>query len=288
MEKYEDPIRTTAQIRSAGVNIHLDVYPQEEKSSPVLIYNHGMASYCRLFVIPAMRFYRLGYTVALPDQKGNGFSGGRRGDYTVPEAVQNILDTVEWAEQNFSGPRFMMGGSLGGALTYYAAAAGAKVQAIACINLWDLSEATHAINRSVRLKLLYRLIKWTEPTLGHCRISMERFLKFEDLLDPRDLAFVDLWKNDPMIAKKVSLRHLFSQTHTPPAVPLEKNATPVIVFNQEKDKILPPHLTRKSYERLGGPKRYVELQGWGHWSLQPAFWNTIVAESHSWFQQRHL
>lgn len=279
-----DPYRQTTQIRSTGVDIHLDIYAQKDRSAPVILYNHGMASYSRLFVIPAMRFFRLGYTVILPDQKGNGFSQGRRGDNTVEESVQNIIDATQWAGRNFDGPRFMMGGSLGGALTYYAAAAGAEVEAISCINLWNLAEAAQVIEKSPYLKAVYTLLKWITPLLGKIRIPIEWFLRFNDFLDSRDAAFIEIWKNDPWIARKVSLRHLWSQTHTPPPVPFEENTVPIIVFNQEKDLILPPKLTRRSYESLGGLKRYVELKGWGHWSIQPEFWNIIVSETDRWFK----
>src|SRR5258708_7961854 len=83
------------------------------------------------------RFYDAGYSVVLADQKGQGFSGGRRGDYTIAECVQNIVDTGLWARQRFNESIFMAGASAGGTLAYYAAAQGAPVKAIAVLNLFD-------------------------------------------------------------------------------------------------------------------------------------------------------
>jgi len=45
-----------------------------------------------------------------------------------------------------------------------------------------------------------------------------------------------------------------------------------------------PKLTRRNFERLGGPKRYVEVP-FGHWSSDPQFWNEIVDASDHWFRE---
>jgi predicted alpha/beta-fold hydrolase len=130
-------LRQEFYINSSGVQIHLDVYERPEKNAPVIVFNHGGAGYCRLFVEVALMFYDLGYTVVLPDQRGQGFSGGVRGDYTIAEITQNVRDTVKWAKNRYDSPIFMAGGSVGGALTYYGAVAGGDVEAIACLNLFD-------------------------------------------------------------------------------------------------------------------------------------------------------
>ena len=120
------------------MELHLDVYQRPEREAPVVIFNHGGAGYCRLFVPLALQFYGLGYTVVLPDQRGQGLSGGVRGDFTFSECVQNVIDVAHWAKQQLETPLFLAGGSLGGGLTYYAAA-GEPAPAIACLNRLDLS-----------------------------------------------------------------------------------------------------------------------------------------------------
>lgn len=62
--------------------------------------------------------YAHGYTVILPEQRGQGMSEGRRGDYTAADLVQNIVDVSRWARQRYDGRPFMGGGGL----SYYAAA----------------------------------------------------------------------------------------------------------------------------------------------------------------------
>lgn len=87
-----------------------------------------------------------------------------------------------------------------------------------------------------------------------------------------------------MPPRQISLRHLASGSTTPAAVPLEENRIPTLVINQALDEMVDPKLTRRNFERLGGPKRYVEVP-FGHWSSDPQFWNEIVDASDHWFRE---
>jgi alpha-beta hydrolase superfamily lysophospholipase len=285
-------LRQEVSISSTGVALHVDLYPRPEPDAPVLLFNHGAAGYCRLFVPLALAFYDLGYTVILPDQRGQGLSGGRRGDYSVSECIQNIVDTAHWARSRFVGPLYMAGGSVGGAYTYYAAAAGAPALAIACLNLFDFGNPAGglAISRLSGLRrypalagLVTGSLKLSAP-LGWMRLPFAWFGAFDRLMDARDAPFQARWDADPIPPRLVALRSLASTLSTPPAVPFEHNRTPVLVINQALDRMVDPAATRRSYERLGGPKRYLEIP-FGHWSSQPAFWMTVVGACHAWFQQ---
>jgi len=59
---------------------------------------------------------------------------------------------------------------------------------------------------------------------------------------------------------------------------------PVLVINQSLDRMVDANVTRNNYERLGGPKRYLEVP-FGHWSSQPEFWETIVRAADEWFKE---
>jgi pimeloyl-ACP methyl ester carboxylesterase len=284
-----DALRQVVALRSAGVSIHLDVYPQSNPGAPVVVFNHGGAGYCRLFVPLALSFYERGYTVVLPDQRGQGFSGGTRGDYTIAECAQNILDATRWARGRFAGPIFLAGGSVGGALSYYAAAAGAPVAAIACLNLFDFGgdDALH-FSRLAPLaahtaggRLMRALLALLRP-LDWMRLPAHWLARFDKLMDDRDAIFQRQWNADPVPPRRLSLRQVASNLTTPPAVCFERNAVPTLVLNQARDRMVDPAITRRNYERLGGPKRYVELD-YGHWSNDPAFWDAVVVVCDTWF-----
>jgi alpha-beta hydrolase superfamily lysophospholipase len=291
VEKSE-MIREEFEITSTGVNIHVDVYPNPDPKAPVLIFNHGAAGYCRLFVQLALSFYERGYTVVLPDQRGQGLSDGRRGDYTISECVQNIVDVANWAKNRFSASLFMAGGSVGGALTYYAAAAGAPVNAIACLNLFDFGNGMDGISISrfasfarypAIIKLLQVGMMFLKPLHG-IRIPFNWVGAFDKLMDERDKEFQSQWDADSVPPRLVSLRSLASNMTTAPTISFEENRVPVLVINQSLDKMVDIRVTKHNYERLGGPKHHLEVP-FGHWSSQPQFWETIVTSCDEWFQQ---
>ncbi|MDZ4165265.1 MAG: alpha/beta fold hydrolase [Smithellaceae bacterium] len=287
-----DKIREEIEIQSTGVNIHLDVYQNPDSDAPVVIFNHGAAGYCRLFVPLALSFYERGYTVVLPDQRGQGLSGGRRGDYSISECVQNIVDVAHWAKNRFCTPLFMAGGSVGGALTYYAAAAGAPANAIACLNLFDFGNGIDGIRISrvaflARYTAIVKMFKagmaLLKPLHG-LRIPFNWLGAFDKLMDERDAEFQSQWDADPIPPRLVSLRSLASNMTAAPAISFEENPVPVLVINQSLDKMVDMGVTRHNYERLRMPKRYLEVP-FGHWSSQPEFWETIVQSCDEWFSE---
>lgn len=291
MLQQADALRQVHSIESAGVMIHLDVYPQNDPAAPVVLVNHGGAGYCRLLIPLALEFHRRGYSVVLPDQRGQGFSGGGRGDYTIAECTKNIVDAAHWARGRFSEPLFIAGGSVGGALSYYAAAAGAPAQAIACLNLFDFGSAD-ALNFS-RLAPLARtpggavmlrsLLILARP-FAHIRLPANWLARFDRLMDDRDIAFQRCWDADPIPPRWLSLRQIASNLETPPKVPFEDNKMPVLVINQARDRMVDPAITRRNYERLGGRKRYLELD-FGHWSSDPGFSGALVDACDPWFRE---
>ena len=244
------------------------------------------------FKLKKTSFYDLGYTVILPDQRGQGLSGGTRGDYTILECVQNIVDVAHWAEDRFQGPLFMAGGSVGGALTYYAAAAGTSARAIACLNLFNFENGIDGIQIS-RVAFLSRcnaIVKMLRignvllKPIHRLRLPFHWIGAFDKLMDERDAEFQAQWDADPVPPRLVSLRSLASNMTTAPAIPFEKNQVPALVINQSLDKMVNPGVTRRNYEKLSGLKHYIEIP-FGHWSNQPEFWKTIVESSDKWFRK---
>lgn len=279
--------RRQHQLLSTGVRINLDLYEQADRSAPVLIFNHGGGGYSRLFIPIAQALYQRGYTVILPDQRGQGLSEGDRGDFTVTQHVTNIVDAAHWVRSEYQGPIYMGGGSLGGGLTYYAAAAGAPVEALILHNLYDFSPGGDGLALS-RLAPLARIpgfatLSGLNTTLAArvlpgLKIPYRWLGVFERMVDERAVGFYQQWSADPYPIKAVSLRYIHSLMTTPPAIPLEQSPFRALVINQTRDRMVQPEVTRRNYARLGGDKHYVEID-YGHWAMGSAFvaeWTTIV------------
>lgn len=254
-----------------------------------MIFNHGGGGYSRLFLPIARALHGLGYTVILPDQRGQGLSEGDRGDFTVSQHVTNIVDVAHWARRAYRGQLFMGGGSLGGGLTYYAAAAGAPVDALILHNLYAFEPGGDglALSRMAaldRVPGVHALSRWSLSPLARLwpsfKIPYGWLGVFENMVDERAAGFYARWREDPFPIKRVSLRYIHSLMTTSPAIPFERSPFRSLVINQTRDRTVRPAVTRRNFERLGGDKRYVEID-YGHWAMSDAFvaeWSQIVAD----------
>ena len=276
----------TYHIPSGDIGVHLDVYAQPRQSAPTVVIVHGLMTYGRLFLPMIRLFYERGYTVICPDLVGNGFSGGIRGDSPVGQATATLVDATLWARQRFDGPLFLLGISLGGAVVYAAAAAGAPVTAVACLDLFTFDD--HAALRqntaTPQLIGLLPVLRALAGPFGWVRLPTQWLNTMQHVVAPEEAQYVQTWFKDPLLPHSMTLRTIVSAGYTPPAVPLEANTIPTLVMNQACDKVLCPDVTRASYHRLGGLKKYVEFENSPHWSFAPAFQERIVAESDAWYR----
>lgn len=286
-------LRQEMTIHSTGVNIHMDVYEQLDKSAPTLIVNHGAGGYSRIFLQLILMMYERGYTVIAPNQRGQGYSEGDRGDFTVGQFVQNIVDVTQWARAHYSGAVFLFGGSVGSGLVYNAADS-APIDAVICHNLYDFGSIhdTIAMSRFAALRhipgypaLMSATIRVLAGLMPGLRLPFRALGKFKAMVDERDTQFYAIWKHDPLPIKSVSLRYLQSTFTTPARIPFEANTRTILVINPTRDKMVSPAVTKRNYERLGGPIQYVEID-YGHWATGEAFVNEYIRIVDDYLQQQ--
>lgn len=276
------------RIESAGISLHLDHYRQADPGAPIVVLNHGGGGHAGLLAGLALTLFERGMTVVVPDQKGQGRSGGSRGDFTLAAAVGNIVDAALYARGLGTGPLVLAGGSIGGGLTYYAAAdlarRGRAPAAAICLNLFDFSHPATALGLTRFSGLagvpglaaaLRAAVALLPPGL---RLPYRPLARFAEMTDARDraLGFLPIWQRDPLVMTSVTARYMASLMATAPAIAFEDNRLPVLVINQLRDRMVSPALTLGCYRRLGGPVAYAEID-WGHYSLLPAF-NRAVAD----------
>ncbi|MCG8346277.1 MAG: alpha/beta hydrolase [Chloroflexales bacterium] len=302
---YYDPavIQRTEQllqehnILSTGVNLYMNVYERPEKDAPVFVFNHGGGGYSGIFITLALAFYDRGYTVVIADMQGHGRTGvgDMKGDFTIDGMAQNVVDVVAWARRRYSGNIFMGSGSIGSGITYNAIALGAAVNAVVTLQLYAFDDPRTALLLS-KFAALVRIPGLAWAFKAFSRPLAQRFPKlrlpylplahWEHMLDERDRAhgFVDKWKHDPYTPRTITLKAFASLQYSPPRISLARNQTPWLVINTMRDKMAPPHVTKDTYARLGGPKKYVEID-WGHFSHQAAFMDEFVTLADAWFKQ---
>jgi alpha-beta hydrolase superfamily lysophospholipase len=280
-------LRQNFMIDAASAHINVDAYLQADPNAPVILLNHGEASYARLMVPVALALFDRGYSVLAPDQRGHGFSNGESEDYTLEHLTQDLLNSAHWSRRMVSGPLIIAGVNQGSGLAYAATGMGAPVIGMILHHLYDFSslEAILSTSRfSVLASLpggshlaggLARALMAVAPGL---RLSYDSLTRFNDYLDERDNGNQEAWMEDPLFSRTISLRHAVSTFSTPPPVPFEENALPALVINPIRDTLFDPEITRRGFERLGGSKTYSEID-FGHWSLGQMFaeeWAQIV------------
>jgi hypothetical protein len=236
----------------------------------------------------------------MPDLKGHGRTGGAgaaKGDWTIPELAQNIVDVVAWTRQHYQGPIFAGSGSIGTGFLYNAVAMGAEVSAVATLQFYGLDDPrtplllskfaalANAPGLARVMQVQKRLLARLAPKL---RLPYLAMAYWDNMLDERDKSkgFVPKWKRDPFTPRTITLAAFASMQNSPPAVPLEQNCTPWLVMNTMRDTMVPPQVTTDTYARLGGTKQYVEID-WGHYSLHPEFMEEFVRHNDAWFR-RHM
>ncbi|MCU0491985.1 MAG: alpha/beta hydrolase [Chloroflexaceae bacterium] len=283
-------------LRSGDDDLYVNVYQRPERDAPVFVGNHGGGGYSGIFIPLALAFYERGYTVVIADMQGHGRTGvgPTKGDFTIDGMARNIVDVVAWARQRYSGPVFMGSGSIGSGITYNAVAMGAAVHAVATAQLYAFDDPRTALLVSKFAPLanmaglawgIKRITRPLARRFPRLRLPYLPMAHWDAMFDERDQGrgFVPIWKRDPYTPRSITLRALASMQYSPPRIPLAQNQTPWLVINTMRDKMVPPHVTEETYQRLGGPRQYVEMD-WGHFSHQPAFTEQFVSLTDAWFK----
>ncbi len=299
-----DARRQRLRIPSDGIELNVELYEQASPTAPVFVFNHGGGGYSGLFARLARELFERGYTVALPDQRGQGFSAGDRSDFIIPELVVDITNVFDVLRTRYSGPIVLAGGSFGGALTYMAGAVlqrrgATQPAALVCHNLYDLGLPADALGLS-RMAPLGRLPGFaalaSSITALAARAAPGLRLPFHWLGDFRAMVdesageFFSLWRKDPQPIRRVSLRYLNSVFSSPPAAPFEKNTLPILVLNPLRDRMTAPQITERNWRRLqkgAGLCEYATLDC-GHWSLDPSITRQWAAIAHDFLTRNRL
>lgn len=105
------------------------------------------------------------------------------------------------------------------------------------------------------------------------------------MVDERDLGFYELWSEDPLPLRRVSLRYLQSVGSSPPAIRFEDNHLPILVINPTRDRMTPPAITEQNFRRLSGPAEYAPID-FGHWSVSASFAREWAGTVDGWLRKR--
>jgi alpha-beta hydrolase superfamily lysophospholipase len=272
-------------IDSAGSKIHLDLCIKD-KAAPTIVFSHGMAGYGRLLAPYACRLFAMGFNILLPDLKGYGHNKGQRGHWKWSDLVENLIDTSLYAKKRFQGDLFLAGGSMGGVIAYHAVCQGAPVKAAACYCLFDFQDMElikESSSYGPFTPLVKASLKWLSKAAPNFSIPASRVSSYDNLSDCAE--FNNLVKQDPLGGNTMTLTAAAEMTSVVLPIPFEKfDKVPILVIQPGADKMTPAKFTKKAFDLLETPaKKYVELEGRGHWVLDDEGVDLICSEIKQWF-----
>jgi len=270
IKEWEENVKLE-RIRSFSREIRLEIFESKNKKSPVIIFSHGIAGYARVllpFVIPLCK---LGYTVIVPDLQGYGYNDGVKGDSEWNEHVQNLIDTSKYANNEYDGPIFLGGASMGGPLAYSAGAISSCVDGLVCWCLWDFSDKEFMLNETSTGKATYILMpifNFLSKYMGKVRIKTYHLVSYDTLSDSK--RFNTLVKNDPQAGTHITLKGAASLVlDSKPPVKHKDFTKPVLVVQPGEDKMTPKKYIKKTFDALGSKKkRYIEIENIPHFPTE--------------------
>jgi pimeloyl-ACP methyl ester carboxylesterase len=251
-----------ATITSRGLRLHADLYPAGA-ADPVVLFLHGTGKYARFYQPFLERLASAGFNVLGLDHQGHGYSEGRRGDFTIPELVQNTRDALAYARREL-GPRLaLVGSSQGGIVALYTLTEDDSVTSAVCHNAALLNEPeTRQIRVSDFSRTVRPLVPFAARLAPWARVPIRRYLPIENIYD--DLAVGRLERFDRMVVDSYTLRSFASLATAAPARPVESIQTPTLFLAAEKDRLFPLEYFRSIYDRLTCPKELAIVPNTGH------------------------
>ncbi|MBN1365265.1 MAG: alpha/beta fold hydrolase [Syntrophaceae bacterium] len=255
-------------VMSGEIRLHLDVIPVDTRR-PTVVFMPGTNAYAMLYGEFLTALADEGYNIVGFDPRGHGRSGGRRGSYTMPELLTDMLTAVDYARQRFGDPVAIAGSSQGGITAFYAAASGTPMACAICHNAADLSNPDSV--RLTRYPFLGRLLKPAAMrmarVLPELKIPMIAYLNLK--AEPvRNMGSAkDLIDHDPLLIPYIRLKTMASMGSDPPPCPVEEIKTPVMILHAGADGIFPTDYIQSLYARLTCKKDLRIYEGLPHYII---------------------
>lgn len=265
--------------------IHVEKYSFGNNS--VIIFCPGLVLYSKMLIGIAKKFSEKNFDVVIFDPPGEGLSSGKRNFFTISETTEVIHKIIEDLKKDYDHI-FLSGISLGGATAYFAGSSHADVSAMSIINVFDFSkeQLNSLFYSQPKLSKYSFILPVLNKAIPSYALNLGRAINFPKRKNREDTRFQKIWQSDPIAKNNMTIRKIHSLLNTRQAVPFEKNITPILVANQERDRLLNPEATKKNFEKLSGEKKYIILKEQPHWSISNDFWDPFIKETDNWFKKQ--
>ena len=261
-------------IENDGLKIHCVVFSHQE-GAPSVVFIPGTSVYALCYAELLYGLYQEGFNVIGFDPRGQGQSGGIRGDYTIMEQVRDASAVCAYARKRFKAPVFIMGSSQGGIEAFYLSATDEPLAGAVCHNLADLADP-----ESIRLarfgpkkkknqnsaksfpgiylfQIGVKILRFFAKIFPQLRVPIASYL---DLKSEPMRVFGNAWNfilQDPLTLRSITLRAMASLAYTPLPRPIPEIKTPILVLHSSLDHIFPEDYILKIFNQLTCDKEII-------------------------------
>jgi len=258
--------------------VHLDVHDPVGPGRGTVVMVHGAGGHGRLLAPFAAPLGQAGFRVVVPDLPGYGLT-------VVPERARTTV--ADWSAlvadlaASQEGPVALVGLSVGGTVALHAAMR-TEVDAVVVTTLLDLQDRD-VLRAVARRPGSVGLLERYGRLLGGFRRQVRRLAPLEAMSSDEEL--VSRLVDDPLIGRRrVRLGFFASFVDAAPPTPPERLDVPLLVAHPAEDAWTSPALSRPTYDRHGGPKAWVDLDGASHLPVESPGYEQLVEAMRAWLQ----
>lgn len=273
-----------------GHALHVDRWtPRVPERLPPVVLVHGGGGNGRILAPFADALCSAGATVVAPDLPGYGLTVPREGwraDYG--EWVECVAELATRVRAEHGVPPVLFGLSIGGFVAFWAAQRAPSVAGVVATTLVDLRDAD-IVAAVARHRWIGRVAAFAYRALP--RLADALWFRIGDVAPlgrmSSDAEINVILRRDPLIGRRrVSGRFFRTAFDYAPPLPDLRLACPLLVVHPGADAWTPTPLSRATFDRVAGDKRFVELSGGTHAPLERPAYDELCAAVIGFLRER--
>ncbi|MGE4426545.1 MAG: alpha/beta fold hydrolase [Solirubrobacteraceae bacterium] len=265
------------------VDVHLDRYRRPEAPATVIVL-HGGGGHGRLLSSAGRIVADAGYEAVMPDLPGYGLTDAPPARCHYDDWVALVADLVRAERARNDRPVLLLGMSVGGLLAWHAAATlppGAVAGVLATTLLDPRAPTSQAVigRWAWQGRSSAALLRLVPRAADRLRVPLAAVANTAAIANDRDVVRA-LRADRRGTGSRIRVGFLRSYlTYAPVIEPEAWRHAPVLLAHPGDDRWTPTAVSRAFFDRIAGPKRFVELERCGHLPMEEPGLSRLVAEA---------